>query len=636
MAAPQSATPTSTPADGSSSSSSTVPNSAIASIGRNATDGSKAGNNITQEEKDRYQQYLLDQSVTRDWLHYASLHEGQARTEKTIKSQYQKVQEFKIVQSAVDRDQRVFSRSRLYGEGYNGYGNGHTDSLGETRVIYPNEKPRLGKRTAHSFKCSRKDLREQAEQPEELVPIRLDVDWDKIKLRDTFTWNLHDRVIAVEVFAAQLVEDMGIKPPAAQPVYDQIVAQIKYQLNDFYPFAFSAEEALDPELPYSAYKNDEMRILIKLNITIGAHTLVDQFEWDINNEHNDPEKFAAVMADELSLAGEFKTAIAHCIREQAQLFSKSLYTVGHPFDGRPVEDPDLVQAMLPSPLPSVFRPQQQAKEYGPFLYELNDAELERNEVIFSREQRRQKRSVNRRGGPVLPDLKERQRTIRTLILSSVLPGAANNVEDSRLYKRTAGVMRRNRVHLRDGEISESEDSDDSMPDSPAPSQFQGTTRTRGMRGAASAAQQRMAHLGRSETPEIGIAHHHETRISRRHGREREETEEPQHLIVTLKVSHDKLRRLMRDAGGRKAASQSETTASQLHMLPVTSASAGHMGPPSTLGLSAATSLPTLTSGTPHPPVIHNHGRLPAPPPGPQGQPTPPPVCFLLPLPDILT
>ena len=146
----------------------------------------------------------------------------------------------------------------------------------------------------------------------------------------------------------------------------------------FYPFAFSDEDALDPELPYSAYKNDEMRVLIKLNITIGQHTLVDQFEWDINNPCNSPEDFAAAMARDLSLSGEFTTAIAHCIREQSQLFTKSLFSVGHPFDGRPVEDSDLVSAFLQTPLPSVFRPQQQAKEYAPYMYELSEADLERN------------------------------------------------------------------------------------------------------------------------------------------------------------------------------------------------------------------------------------------------------------------
>ena len=54
----------------------------------------------------------------------------------------------------------------------------------------------------------------QAEQHEELVPLRLEVEWDKIRLRDTFTWNLHERILQVELFAAQLVEDMGLKAPS--------------------------------------------------------------------------------------------------------------------------------------------------------------------------------------------------------------------------------------------------------------------------------------------------------------------------------------------------------------------------------------------------------------------------------------
>jgi SWI/SNF-related matrix-associated actin-dependent regulator of chromatin subfamily B protein 1 len=238
------------------------------------------------------------------------------------------------------------------------------------------------------LRIKRKDVAMQAEQEEELVPIRLEIDWDKIKLRDTFTWNYYDRIISPEIFAAQMVEDFGLTPPAHGPVLEQVQHQLREQLVDFYPQLYAGEEALDPELPYSAYKNEEMRILIKLNITIGPHTLEDKFEWEINNPLNSPEEFAQSLARELSLAGEFTTAIAHSIREQCQLFTRSLYIVGHPFDGRPLEDADLIAGFLPSPLPSVFRPQQQAREYTPFLYELTEADLERGEVIYSREQRR--------------------------------------------------------------------------------------------------------------------------------------------------------------------------------------------------------------------------------------------------------
>ncbi|KAF4979893.1 hypothetical protein FDECE_17982, partial [Fusarium decemcellulare] len=522
-------------------SASTAPATGPASTATSGSDKDasvKTSSDMPVRTKETFDKLMVERYITRDAIAAAALGGQLDQTRKIMADTREKIQEYRQVRTDY---RQWFPPSRLYGEGYNGFANGYTENHGPSRIVYPSQKPRPGQRTTPPLKYKRKDMLKQAEQHEELVPLRLEVEWDKIKLRDTFTWNLHERLLQVELFAAQLVEDMGLKPPASQPVYEQVVHQMREQLNDFYPFVYSEEDALDPELPYSAYKNDEMRILIKLNITIGQHTLVDQFEWEINNPSNSPEEFAANMARDLSLSGEFATAIAHCIREQTQLFTRSLYSVGHPFDGRPVEDPDLVGAFLQTPLPTVFRPQQQAKEYAPYLYELSDADLERNETIFSREQRRQKRSINRRGGPQLPDLRERQRTIRTLIVSSVLPGAAATIEDSRLYKRAAGP--RTKRAVRDGEISDSDDSEDSAPDSPAPSQITGgTARTRGMRGAASAAQQRMANIGRSETPEASaITHHHETRTSRRF---REETEEPAHLVVTLKVNRDKLRRIL--------------------------------------------------------------------------------------------
>ena len=582
-------------------------------------------------DKESFSRLLINQAIDRDNIHSVALNADKNRLNTHNRHIFKEIADYKLVRGEY---RHWFPPSRLYGEGYSGYGNGRTDLINQPgRLVYPSQKPRPGKRTTPPLKWKRKDMKQQAEQHEELVPVRLDVDWEKIKLRDTFTWNLPERLIPGELFAAQLLEDLGLTLPAHQPVFEMIMQQLHEQLNDFYPFVFSDEDALDPELPYSAWKNDEMRILVKLNITIGQHTLVDQFEWEINNPMNSPEEFAASMAKDLALSGEFTTAIAHCIREQTQLFTRSLYSIGHPFDGRPIEDPDLVAAFLPSPLPTVFRPQQQAKEYAPFLYELSDADLERNEMVFSREQRRQKRSINRRGGPSLPDLKERPKTIRTLVVSSTLPGAATHVEDSRLYKRVAGApgTARKRGHgVRDGDLSESDSSDDSAPDSPMPSQLTGTARTRGMRGAASAAQQRMANIGRSETPEATI-HHHETRTSRRFGREltREGTEEPQHHLVTLRVSKDKLRRLLRGESITKQGTPAgHRTPSQTHARAPSASARNSMPPPST----PKASMPGTPAKTPSNGIAPGQiGRVEAP--APTGGPAPPPVrSFPLPPP----
>lgn len=605
-----------------------APESQQPSTGASATATSVA---IPHRQRPPFDKIQLEQYVTRGWLHTAAIVEQDKRQADEIRRKYSEKDDYIDVRR---RYHQWFTPGRLFGQGYDGYGNGRTDE--PPGLLYPTAKARLGKRKTKRLQIKRKDMKQQAEQMEELVPIRLDVDWEKIKLRDSFTWNLHDRVVNMNQFAEQLVEDFGLESPAAERVLEQVTHQICEQINDFFPPVYFEEDALDPELPYSAYKNDEMRILIKLNITIGTHTLVDQFEWEINNPMNSPEEFAQLMARDLSLSGEFTTAIAHCIREQSQLFTRSLYIVGHPFDGRPVEDADLVAAFLQSPLPSAFRPHQQAKEYAPYLYELNEVDLERNEVIFSREQRRQKRSVNRRGGPTLPDLKDRQRTVRTLIVSSVLPGAAASIEDSRIFKRVTGTSGRGKraAGQRDGldGNSDSSESEDSLPDSPALSQLQGTARTRGMRGAATAAQQRMANIGRSETPEAATLHHHETRTSARRfgGRDvREESADgPLSLIVKLKIGKDKLRQFLRDRKNGTRPTQGSHSRSQSTMsglgtpaaaaaTPAATPAAGSMGPPLTPGLqnkqlgSGSTSTSQQGARNPQQSQI---GRVEAPPP----------------------
>ena len=516
--------------------------------------------------------------------------------------------------------ERQMNPGAIFGYGYAGYGNGVTNiQRGPSKIIYPgdSERKRPGGRKTRELKVLRKDRATQAEQVDELVPIRLDLEWDKIRLRDTFTWNIHDRVVPLDLFAEKIVDDFNLPLEQCQPLVQQVCAVMQEQIQDFHPHVFIQEDALDPHLSYHAYKNDEMRITIKLNITIGQHTLVDQFEWEINDPQNVPEEFARQMARDLSLSGEFTTAIAHSIREQSQLFTRSLYVTGHPFDGRPIEDQELKSSFLPSPLPSSFRPFQAAKEYTPYLYELNEIELEKTELSLSREERRQKRSVNRRGGPALPDLKDRRRTIRTLVVSSVLPGAAETIEDSRIFKRivtSSGKGRRPGLGHRDGgDDSDDSESEDSLPGSPAIQShlLAGTARTRGMRGAASAAQAAMrATIGRSATPESSALHHHETRTSGRRTtgkeyREDSSVDPPVTLIIKLRIPRQRFQQLLRD---QRARSKEDSLQPQLHNPRPSShrspsatsllgnSTAGSMGPPATTPRMHQQSLPAQANG----------------------------------------
>jgi SWI/SNF-related matrix-associated actin-dependent regulator of chromatin subfamily B protein 1 len=497
---------------------------------------------------------LLEQYVNREFKHNAL--EAWKRYHPELLDEKRRERDHYAGLQQVRRD----NPSAIFGPGYIGYGNGTTDLKvhPQQQIVYPRKRKRPGKRQTMELRIPRKDMLTQAEQLEDLVPIRLDVEWEKIKLRDTFTWNFFERTISPELFSEYLVEDFQLPPSTHGPLITQIVQSMRMQIDDFHPHKSlppqpSDEGSSDASLPHVAYHDDEMRVLIKLNITIGQATLMDQFEWDLNNPANSPEEFALLTAKENNLSGEFTTAIAHSIREQTHLFTKSLYIVGYEFDGRPVEDADLRAAFLPSPMPSTFRPQQAQKDFTPYIYDLNEGELEKTELSISREQRRQKRSVNRRGGPALPDLKDRQRTIRTSIVSTRFPGAATSMEESRIYKPSStGRIRRAAGGQRDGLDSDESESEESLPGSPAiPSHLlQGTARTRGLRGAASAAQaaMRAATLGRSATPETSL-HHHETRTSARRfgGRDYREdsADEPDKLILKLKISKEKLRQFMR-------------------------------------------------------------------------------------------
>ena len=555
---------------------------------------------------------LLYQYVERELLHTATIEYDSREHEALMRDKARSRDIYAI--ERFERQQKPAQKiPEAFGYGYAGYGNGRTNlPNGGSIVIYPTHRRRPGGGKTRELRISKKDVLTQSEQLDELVPIRLDIEWDKIRLRDTFTWNLHDRVVTPELFAEQLVEDFRLAPDQCAPLVQQVCASLREQIQDFYPQVFIDEEALDPHLPYNAYKDDEMRIIIKLNVTIGQHTLVDQFEWEINNPLNSPEEFAIQMTRDLSLSGEFTTAIAHSIREQSQLFTRSLYVTGHPFDGRPVEDQDLKAGFLPSPMPSPFRPYQAAKEFTPYLYELNELELEKTELSLSREERRQKRSVNRRGGPALPDLKDRRRTIRTLVVSSVLPGAAETPEDSRIFKRAlavSGRARRPGQGHKDGlDETEESESEDSVAESPAvPAHLlAGTARTRGMRGAATVAQAAMrGNLGRSATPEASTLHHHETRTSgRRFGgkdyREEESVDEsPTTYIVKLQVSRERLKQVLREQKTKTRPEILHSTTSQPHLstrrsqsgTPGTTPAAGAMGPPSSTTGAAQQSTP---------------------------------------------
>ncbi len=66
---------------------------------------------------------------------------------------------------------------------------------------------------------------DNALQLEHLVPIRLDIESDGVKLRDCFTWNRTEQLITPEQYAEILCDDLDLNPIAFVPPIAQAIRQ---------------------------------------------------------------------------------------------------------------------------------------------------------------------------------------------------------------------------------------------------------------------------------------------------------------------------------------------------------------------------------------------------------------------------
>ncbi|KAI6202251.1 hypothetical protein M3Y96_00928500 [Aphelenchoides besseyi] len=204
---------------------------------------------------------------------------------------------------------------------------------------------------------------ENAELPVELVPIRLDMELENIKLRDTFCYNKNEKLITPEMVADAMCDDLELpKHSFAAAISQSIIQQLEIQ----------------SELPILQTATDQ-RIIIKLNIHVGNQSLVDQFEWDISDESNSPEDVALRLCSDLGLGGEFAAAVAYSIRGQIAWNKKTYAFSEAPL--QPISD-------------NPYRSQADADIWGPFLETLTDAEIEKKMRDQDRNTRRMRRLVN--------------------------------------------------------------------------------------------------------------------------------------------------------------------------------------------------------------------------------------------------
>ncbi|KAJ3172741.1 hypothetical protein HK101_011139 [Irineochytrium annulatum] len=152
---------------------------------------------------------------------------------------------------------------------------------------------------------------------EYLVPIRLDLELDGYKLKDSFMWNIKEPIpvmirhpgevreerygLTPERFANLMCDDLDIDAKTWAGI---ICDAMKSQISDFMNTSL---QEVPPE--------EDMRITINLDLQFATYTYRDRFEWDLSSELT-PEDFARILAADLGVGGEFVTLVSHSIHEQ--------------------------------------------------------------------------------------------------------------------------------------------------------------------------------------------------------------------------------------------------------------------------------------------------------------------------------
>ena len=105
---------------------------------------------------------------------------------------------------------------------------------GRLTIIWPGDKVNHRAKTSHrgrrEIRFSPAQLKTMANVEDHLVPVRLDLEHDHHRLRDTFLWNVSDRVVTPELFAQSMCDDFRVPYAHFGP---RIVAAIQERVKEY-------------------------------------------------------------------------------------------------------------------------------------------------------------------------------------------------------------------------------------------------------------------------------------------------------------------------------------------------------------------------------------------------------------------
>lgn len=305
--------------------------------------------------------------------------------------------------SSDDEFEEEVSRAGTEDEGGRGLKRGFDDDAeGDSSRAYLGLPPPASKmvakrvfhRTNHVYHND-DDLARQAGRNEILVPIKIDLEAEQYRIKDSFTWNMNERLISPHHFAKLLLEDLDIP---VEPYATQIMNMINQQIDDatgvadieLEPAAGGVwasarlsdkegelslppsershydpdEEAIKEGRPWDwglercndeqrAWRKemakrldagrglgdfeDDLRVIVDYEVQILRHMLRDRLEWDLGSPLT-PESFASKLCADLGLSGEAQALVANSVREQLINHKRAALELGLVGSGRVLKE----------------------------------------------------------------------------------------------------------------------------------------------------------------------------------------------------------------------------------------------------------------------------------------------------------
>lgn len=298
--------------------------------------------------------------------------------------------------------------------------------------------------------ASERELEGNAERTFLPVPIRIEIDHENWRLRDTFIWNANETVLRPATFAEGLCSDLKIP---IRPYADQIANLMQQQIEEHQAvievdvshrerlkelsngglvtseptMEVEDEDNYEEDLVYQREKpkqqqfkgtmqveevdgqpedqviamnlETDLRVILNLDIQFANFHLTDKVEWDLCSPMP-PEVFAETLCLDLGLSGEAKTAIAHVIHEELIRHKKEAIEsglMGASTGQRSDLDHPLFNGKGPRKLEGVWRDWHEADEYIPRLEYYTTQDIEKRELEREKSTRRIRRDISKPG-----------------------------------------------------------------------------------------------------------------------------------------------------------------------------------------------------------------------------------------------